>query len=59
MPLADYKLFIDLIVNKDLESLFGKGFINTDNHPELEFSTPKVLNTYDEKIEEKLYKKDF
>lgn len=55
--LADYTSFVDLIVNEDLESLFGKGSINTDNHPKLEFSAPKLLHTYDEKIEEKYIRK--
>ena len=59
LTLADYKSFIDLIVNEDLESLFGKGPINTDNYPKLEFSAPKLLHTDDEMIKEKLYKKDF
>jgi len=54
---ADYRSFIDLIVDEDLESLFGKGSINTDNHPKLEFSAPKLLHTYDKKFEEKFIRK--
>jgi spermidine synthase len=44
MNLNDPNLFYNLIVSEDLTALFGKGPINTDNNPILEFSAPKLIH---------------
>lgn len=46
MNLLNHKLFYHFVMNEDLNLLFGKGLINTDNRPYLEFSAPKLLHRY-------------
>jgi tetratricopeptide (TPR) repeat protein len=48
MTLLNPYLFYDLIINEDLGNLFGKGPINTDNRPFLEFSAPKIIYRHKE-----------
>lgn len=39
----DYKFLAWLVVTEDLEKLFGKGPLHTDNRPRLEFCAPRNL----------------
>lgn len=48
--LTDPELLFRLIVSEDLESLFGRGPINTDSRPRLEFAAPMLINRYDPTI---------
>lgn len=57
MKLPDHTLFYNLIKSEDLKKLFGKGYINTDNHPRLEFSAPKLMHFYDQTIAENIVSK--
>ncbi|NQV34087.1 MAG: fused MFS/spermidine synthase, partial [Phycisphaeraceae bacterium] len=41
------ELFYRLLVTEDLKRLFGKGPINTDHRPLLEFSAPRLLYTFE------------
>ncbi|MCF7972832.1 MAG: fused MFS/spermidine synthase [Phycisphaerae bacterium] len=41
------ELFYRLLVSEDLGRLFAAGPINTDNHPLLEFSAPRLLYTFE------------
>jgi tetratricopeptide (TPR) repeat protein len=41
--LVDARLLYRLIVDEDLEKLFGPGPVNTDIEPNLEFAAPKLL----------------
>ncbi|MBW1899404.1 MAG: fused MFS/spermidine synthase, partial [Deltaproteobacteria bacterium] len=61
MNLLNSRLFYNLIVSEDLQKLFGKGPINTDNNPVLEFSAPRLLhalNSYRD-IAEKIISKSW
>ncbi len=55
--LRDPKLLFRFIVSEDLQELFGKGPINTDNRPRLEYAAPKLMHLSDEKITQKLASK--
>jgi spermidine synthase len=46
MALHNHKLFYNYIMNEDLKTLFGKGLINTDERPYLEFRAPKLVHNY-------------
>jgi spermidine synthase len=48
--LADVRLLYRLIVSEDLGRLFGVGPVNTDGHPRLEFSAPKLMYQSDRNI---------
>jgi len=52
--ILDHRLFFNLIVNEDLDSLFGEGQINTDNNPWLEFSAPRLMHYLDMSIIERI-----
>ena len=43
VKILDPTLIYRFIVSEDLEMLFGEGPINTDSHPRLEFSAPKLM----------------
>jgi hypothetical protein len=47
MTLFNHRLFYLLIITEDLERLFGKGLVNTDRWPRLEFLAPKLMHTLD------------
>jgi spermidine synthase len=57
MALLNHALFYNLIRSEDLEKLFGNGYINTDNHPRLEFTAPKLMHFYDRAIVENIVSK--
>jgi len=57
MKLPNHTLFYNLIKSEDLQKLFGKGYINTDNHPMLEFAAPKLLHFYDPTMAENIVSK--
>ncbi|MHB9029399.1 MAG: spermidine synthase [Candidatus Latescibacterota bacterium] len=48
MTLSNPYLFYDLILSEDLGGLFGRGPVNTDNRPLLEFSAPKIIYRHKE-----------
>jgi len=50
MILLNPRLLYRLIVSEDLQMLFGKGNINTDNRPLLEFAAPKLMYQDDVQI---------
>jgi len=50
VTILDHRLFYNLIVNEDLELLFGDGPINSDNNPWLEFSAPRLMHNADMSI---------
>jgi spermidine synthase len=41
--LANTDLLFRMIVSENLASLFGPGAVNSDDHPQLEFSAPKMI----------------
>lgn len=47
VTLLNHRLFYLLIITEDLKRLFGKGLVNTDNRPRLEFLAPKLMHTLD------------
>ncbi|MGA1795367.1 MAG: fused MFS/spermidine synthase [bacterium] len=54
VDLADPRLLYRLIVSEDLQQLFGRGVMNTDNRPWLEFAAPKLMYGYDPQLSEKM-----
>jgi tetratricopeptide (TPR) repeat protein len=52
--LTNPELLFRLIVSEDLKSLFGRGPINTDSRPRLEFAAPMLINRYDPTIRKKI-----
>ena len=48
--LPNHTLFYNLVVAEDLSWFFGKGPINTDERPFLEFSAPKIMHASDPTI---------
>ncbi|MHC4160053.1 MAG: tetratricopeptide repeat protein, partial [Planctomycetota bacterium] len=50
ITLADPKLLYRLVVSEDLRELFGRGTVNTDSWPRLEFIAPKLMYFDDPKI---------
>lgn len=50
----DHRILYHLIVSEDLRALFGEGRVNTDNHPWLEFSAPRLMHVEDESIGPKI-----
>lgn len=48
--LSDPKLLFRMLVAEDLNSLFGKGAVNTDRLPLLEFTSPKKMYTPDDLV---------
>jgi len=52
--LTDPRLLYKLILSEDLKRLFGRGNVNTDSRPRLEFAAPKVMYHDDELISKKL-----
>jgi len=50
VTLTDPRLLYRLIVSEDLESLFGRGGMNTDNRPRLEFAAPRLMHQDDVEI---------
>ena len=47
VSLSDSRLLYRLIISEDLQDLFGRGMVNTDSRPLLEFSAPKLMYYYD------------
>jgi len=47
VTLFNHRLFYLLIITEDLERLFGKGLVNSDRWPRLEFLAPKLMHTLD------------
>ncbi|UCF00163.1 MAG: tetratricopeptide repeat protein, partial [Planctomycetota bacterium] len=47
ISIADPRLLYRLIVSEDLRELFGRGPVNTDNWPRLEYAAPKLIHTTD------------
>lgn len=43
ISLSDPRLLYRLIVSEDLQGLFGRGPVNTDNRPLLEFAAPRLI----------------
>ena len=43
ISLSDPRLLYRLIVSEDLQGLFGRGPVNTDSRPRLEFSAPRLI----------------
>jgi spermidine synthase len=54
ITLRNSRLFYNLIVSDDLKYLFGKGPINTDNRPLLEYYAPKSMHKTDATIIRKI-----
>jgi spermidine synthase len=54
VTLKDPRLLYRLIVSEDPGSLFGRGVINTDNRPWLEFSAPRLMYSRDRQISKKV-----
>jgi spermidine synthase len=54
VTLINPKLLYRFIASEDLEQLFGKGPINTDNKPILEFAAPKLMYQDDPAIVENI-----
>jgi spermidine synthase len=52
MHLADERLIYSFLMTEDLSSLCGEGPINTDSHPRLEFTAPKLMHVSDPAISE-------
>ena len=48
--LSDPKLLFRMLVAEDLNLLFGKGAVNTDRLPLLEFTSPKKMYTPDDSV---------
>jgi len=44
ITIADPRLLYRLIVSEDLRGLFGRGPVNTDSWPRLEFAAPKLMH---------------
>jgi tetratricopeptide (TPR) repeat protein len=57
MTLADPRLLCRLIVSEDLRGLFGRGPVNTDSWPRLEFAAPKLMHMNDPMIERNILSK--
>ena len=55
--LRDPKLLFRFIVSENLQNLFGKGPINSDNRPRLEFLAPKLMFLSDSEINLELVSK--
>jgi spermidine synthase len=49
------KLFYRFVVTEDLAKLCGKGPVNSDAYPELEFAAPKTMYRVDPSIEANIY----
>jgi spermidine synthase len=54
VSLTDPRLLYRLIVSEDLQSLFGRGSMNTDNRPRLEFAAPRLMHQDDLEISKKV-----
>jgi spermidine synthase len=54
ITLADARLLYRLIVSEDLRGLFGRGHVNTDSWPRLEFAAPKMMYRSDPMITRKI-----
>ena len=54
VSLADPRLLYRLVVSEDLSRLFGRGPINTDSQPRLEFNAPKLMYQDDPAIRRNL-----
>jgi spermidine synthase len=54
IKLNDFRLFYRLIVAENLKELFGTGPVNSDVHPILEFSAPKLIYHTDTTIARKI-----
>ena len=54
VTILDHRLFYNLVVNEDLDQLFGNGLINSDNNPWLEFSAPRLMHYFDMSIIQKI-----
>lgn len=52
--LADPRLLYRLVVSEDLSQLFGRGPVNTDKNPRLEFAAPKLMYQDDPAIRRNL-----
>jgi len=50
VTIVNHKLFYRLIVSEDLQRLFGKGPINSDNWPRLEFGAPIHMYDYNQMV---------
>jgi spermidine synthase len=57
VTLSDPRLLYRLIVSEDLRSLFGRGPINTDNWPMLEFAAPRQMHHTDPMVNRNLLSK--
>ncbi|UCF43972.1 MAG: tetratricopeptide repeat protein, partial [Planctomycetota bacterium] len=54
ITLSEPRLLYRLIVSEDLRSLFGRGPINTDNWPMLEFAAPRRMHHTDPNVNRNL-----
>lgn len=57
LSLHDPSLLYWQVISNNLDALFGQGFINSDNHPRLEFAAPKLMYHEDKQIAENLQKR--
>jgi spermidine synthase len=47
ITMANHRILFHLIINEDLKRVFGKGPLNTDDRPRLEFAAPRLMHTRD------------
>jgi len=55
ISIADPRLLYRLIVSEDFQRLFGRGPVNTDSWPRLEFAAPKLMYHDDPMIRRNIY----
>ncbi len=54
VSILDHRIFYNLVVNENLDTLFENGPVNTDYMPLLEFSAPRLMHYFDMSIIEKI-----
>jgi spermidine synthase len=54
ITLSDPRILYRQIMSEDFNFLFGRGSVNTDNFPILEFAAPRIMHKYDPQIQNKI-----
>ncbi|MBN2091511.1 fused MFS/spermidine synthase [candidate division KSB1 bacterium] len=59
IKIPNHRVFYHLFINENLPWLFGKGDINSDNLPLLEFAAPRLVQVYDPEISKNMQEKNW